>query len=179
MDKYLSLNHLARFILPCTMLKSFGSHRDLHHVPGKLRRKWTLVEASFYRLCTAPLAIVFALLASNCYFVHQAKAQNFFTTGGLNNARDYATAALLNDGEVLVAGGFSSSLGGVAPAELYSPAAGIWTVTGSLNNGRAYHTGMLLTNGEVLVAGGAGDSGILSSAEYIIRQRQPGRSPVR
>ena len=76
-------------------------------------------------------------------------------TGSLNTARDFHTATLLQNGMVLVAGGFDSNGNDSASAELYDPASGTWTATGSLNTARDSHTATLLQNGMVLVAGGS------------------------
>jgi hypothetical protein len=64
------------------------------------------------------------------------------------------TATLLNNGEVLVAGGRTYAPGPLAEAELYNPSTGAWATTGNMNTARAGHTGTLLQNGQVLVAGG-------------------------
>jgi hypothetical protein len=85
-------------------------------------------------------------------------------TGSLNTVRDDDTATLLNNGQVLVAGGDGNS-GYLSSAELYNPATGIWTATGSLNTARDDDTATLLNSGQVLVAGGRGPSGLLASAE--------------
>ena len=66
---------------------------------------------------------------------------------------------------MLIAGGYNSSSGFLASAELYNPATGTFTLTGSLNTARDYHTATLLNNGMVLIAGGTGSSGYLASAE--------------
>jgi hypothetical protein len=78
----------------------------------------------------------------------------FVSTGSLNTARDTHTATLLNDGTVLIAGGFDSNANPLSSAEIYDPVAGTFTLTGSLNIGRAVHTATLLNNGMVLIAGG-------------------------
>jgi N-acetylneuraminic acid mutarotase len=74
----------------------------------------------------------------------------------MSAARRQATATLLPDGEVLVAGGCCTSKGqGLNTSELYNPATGTWTLTGSMNHARYGHTATLLPDGQVLVAGGA------------------------
>lgn len=85
-------------------------------------------------------------------------------TGPLNEARAGDSATLLQDGEVLVAGGAcnglaygcnaGSSLVNQKSAELYDPSTGVWTKTGSMSAGREFQTATLLPNGEVLVTGG-------------------------
>jgi hypothetical protein len=76
-------------------------------------------------------------------------------TGSLNVARLWATATLLPNGKVLVAGGSANGASYLASAELFDPATGKWTITGSLHTGRELHTATLLANGQTLVAAGA------------------------
>jgi hypothetical protein len=86
----------------------------------------------------------------------------FTLTGSMNVARYYHTATLLNNGKVLVVGGY----GGDQTAELYDPSTGTFSTTGNMNVGRSTHTATLLNNGKVLVAGGGyGGSSYLASAE--------------
>jgi hypothetical protein len=83
-------------------------------------------------------------------------------------ARQQASATLLPNGKVLVAGGLAGAgTGGTNRAELYDPSSGTWTATGSMNTGRTRHTATLLPNGKVLVAGGLGSNFpfFLASAE--------------
>jgi Galactose oxidase, central domain/Kelch motif len=84
-------------------------------------------------------------------------------TAPLGTRREFHTATLLPNGEVLVAGG--NGPGFLNSAELYDPTSGTWSPTGSLITARYFHTATLLPNGKVLVAGGNGPSGILNSAE--------------
>jgi hypothetical protein len=75
------------------------------------------------------------------------------TTGSLLSPRIAPAAAPLQDGKVLVAGGFNTS-SILSSAETYDPASGTWKATGSLNFARDYATATTLANGKVLVAGG-------------------------
>jgi hypothetical protein len=79
----------------------------------------------------------------------------FSATGTMSAGRGSATATLLHNGKVLVAGGadFSSSVS-LASAELYDPATGTFSTTGSMTTGRGSHSAALLPNGKVLVATG-------------------------
>jgi Kelch motif/Galactose oxidase, central domain len=91
----------------------------------------------------------------------------FTLTGSLNTARAVATATLLNDGTVLVAGGQNggSETTVFASAELYDPATATFAPTASLNVPRFGQTATLLNNGTVLIAGGSDSAGAIASAE--------------
>ena len=94
-----------------------------------------------------------------------ASSGTFASTGSLNTARYDHTATLLQNGEVLVAGGLDASGNPLASAELYNTAAGKWITTGSMFESRSEFTATLLRNGNVLVAGGANGAGCMADAE--------------
>lgn len=74
-------------------------------------------------------------------------AGSWSPTGPLSIARQAATATLLPDGKVLVAGGLDSMNHAQASAELYDPASGTWSATGSLSSARGAQTATLLSAG--------------------------------
>ena len=82
-------------------------------------------------------------------------------TGSLNTPRFNASAVLLNNGNVLIAGGENIVSGVSTPlasAELYNPSSGLWTTTGAIpvpvNTGMFNSTLTLLSSGKALIAGG-------------------------
>lgn len=79
----------------------------------------------------------------------------FSRTGSMNFPRTNHKTILLDNGLVLaVTGGFTTS-GTAAPAELYNPETGTWTLTGSTAALHENGSATLLANGEVLLAGHA------------------------
>lgn len=85
--------------------------------------------------------------------VRASVAAGLFTfTGSLAGGRYFHTATLLNDGTVLVAGGYLTSP--VSTLELYDPATGTFSSAGVLATPRYGHTATLLPDGTVLIAGG-------------------------
>jgi hypothetical protein len=80
-------------------------------------------------------------------------------------ARAFHTATLLNNGQVLVAGGFGGSVygGPDTTVERFDPTSGTFAGWGDMatydtSGARVYHTATLLQNFQVLLAGGLGDS---------------------
>jgi hypothetical protein len=82
----------------------------------------------------------------------QAGGGGWLSTGSLALPRMLHTATLLDDGRVLVAGGFNVT------SELYDPGTRTWSATGNNLGTRRYHTATKLKTGEVLIAGGGASS---------------------
>jgi hypothetical protein len=78
----------------------------------------------------------------------------FATTGGMVVERKGHAAALLQNDEVLIAGGRNAD-GYLASAELYDPASGTFAATGAMSKARYHPTATVLSNGMVFVAGGS------------------------
>lgn len=90
------------------------------------------------------------------------------TSNSMSSPRLFATATLLPNGEVLVAGGLNGSTTVTSSADLYDPATGKFTATSnSMTTGRFGAAVTLLPNGEVLIAGGANALGAVTSSTDI------------
>jgi Galactose oxidase, central domain/Kelch motif len=90
-----------------------------------------------------------------------SNAHGFHATGDMATKRAAHTATLLQNGKVLIAGGYNDT-DVLATAELFDPAAGTFTTTGVMTTARFSHTATLLPNGTVLVTGGSPNLGDLS-----------------
>ncbi|WP_199520292.1 kelch repeat-containing protein, partial [Kitasatospora sp. MBT63] len=118
-------------------------------------------------------AIVAALLAAAlaiaglAFFAGDTHAAGLwaFTKNDMSAARLHATATVLADGKVLVAGGDDGNEAALDSAEIYDPETGSWNETGSMKQARRDATATLLPDGRVLVAGGRIASFALNSAE--------------
>ena len=84
-----------------------------------------------------------------------ATPDTFVATGSLTTARFGHTATKLNNGKVLIAGGYDAANNSLVSAELYDPITGVWSPTGNLFVARVEHAATLLPNGKVLISGGA------------------------
>ncbi len=74
---------------------------------------------------------------------------NWTLTGSMTVPRASHQAVLLQNGQVLVAGGSNAS-GTLASAELYNPSTGTWAATGSMTAARSSFSMTVLQNGQVL-----------------------------
>ncbi len=89
----------------------------------------------------------------------------FTATGTMITGRQQAfTATLLQNGNVLVAGGVSSGVS-IALTEVYSTSAGTFSATGSLTQPLDGHSATLLANGQVLIAGGISTTTFANASE--------------
>ncbi len=106
---------------------------------------------------------------TNAAEIYDPVANTFsIVTGGMTVPRFNHTATLLTNGDVVVAGGYSScgsSCSAEASTELFDPVAGAFTSGPPEATGLAGHTGTLVANGNVLLIGGINAGVTLASDE--------------
>lgn len=123
------------------------------------------------RRLNALKAVCDSLVGLNCPTAPPPQPSNTWkSVGPMTTERADHTATLLNDGRVLVTGGFKgagNSFTVLASAEIFNPNNNTFTSVGNMTTPRAFHTATLLLDGRVLIAGGNSDvTGTnLSSAE--------------
>ena len=115
----------------------------------------------------------FSVTVTDANSLTATQALSIVVSASLNTSRYKHSATLLNNGQLLVAGGIDCPTAGsctyLNSAELYDPGTSLFANTGTLTTPRSAPA-VLLTNGKVLVAGGyscdgSGNCSSLSSAE--------------
>lgn len=103
--------------------------------------------------------------------IYNTSSGNFAGMYSMTTARFGQTATLLENGNVLIAGGQDQNNNLLSSAEIFDSIKGTFTATGSMNSARRGATATLLPNGKVLITGGVyfptqtGGGTVLASAE--------------
>ena len=102
--------------------------------------------------------------------IYDPEAGVFVPTGNMSAPHYLATATMLNNGNVLVVGGYTiqgPAVVGMRDAEVFLTESNVFSQVGQTNVARLTNTATLLNDGEVLVAGGVnGNSLITASVEF-------------
>jgi N-acetylneuraminic acid mutarotase len=88
-------------------------------------------------------------------------------TGSMSIGRFSFTATMLQNGQVLVAGGDTPGAVVTDTVDIYNPNTGIFTATGNMNKPRVGFSATRLSNGKVLAAGGATDTELATNTAEI------------
>ncbi len=99
--------------------------------------------------------------ATSAAEIYDPATGTFVATSAMPVAAYDSTATLLDNGNVLVAGGISSSGTALSNAEIYNTGTGDWTQVSPMTTASFDASASILGNGEVLIAGG--QTGSMSS----------------
>src|SRR6185369_11441584 len=96
--------------------------------------------------------------------VPEAAAKNFSSLPDMSTTRYGHSMTLLQNGTVLIAGGFNNN-DCLKTAEIYDPETGQIAPARDMKAARMDHTATLLANGKVLITGGRNGAAAVNSAE--------------
>jgi Collagen triple helix repeat (20 copies)/Galactose oxidase, central domain/Kelch motif len=118
--------------------------------------------------CALACAPLFAIVCAPNAWASSAPFFSSAGVGSLTAKREFALAAPLPDGQVLIAGGLNETPSYLSSAELFDPATSTFSSAGlgSMTTARGGAVALALLDGQVLIAGGYNTSSqYLSSAE--------------
>jgi Kelch motif/Galactose oxidase, central domain len=110
-----------------------------------------------------PDLLLASLTAINAAITKAAPSTASTSSPPMAAARGFATATLLPNGKVLIAGGFGTTT--TDASELYDPATNKFSAGPPMSQARGEATATLLPNGKVLIAGGNDGTNALSTTE--------------
>ncbi len=122
------------------------------------------------RVVTSRHPNLFSLTPLNTAETYDPELNALIKTGDMSAPHYLATATILDNGQVLVVGGWTIRgplVVGMRDAELYRPETNLFAQVDRTNVARLTNTATLLGDGEVLIAGGVdGDSKITAAVEF-------------
>ncbi len=108
-----------------------------------------------------------SLTPLNTAEIYDPESNSFIRTGDMGAPHYLATATTLNNGNVLVVGGWTIQgpiVVGMRNAELFEPETNLFSQVGPTNVARLTNTATRLNDGEVLIAGGIADKALVTAA---------------
>jgi hypothetical protein len=119
------------------------------------------------RMMTSRLRNIASLTPLNTAEIYDPESGTFIRTGDMGAPHYLATATLLNNGNVLVVGGWTIRgpiVVGMRDAEVFMPETNLFSQVGQTNVARLTNTATLLNDGEVLIAGGIAEKALVTAA---------------
>ena len=127
------------------------------------------------RMMTSRLRNIASFTPLNTAEVYDPEAGAFIKTGDMSAPHYLATATMLDDGNVLVVGGWlvqGPIVVGMHDAEVYQPETNRFYQAGRTNVARLTNTATLLNDGEVLIAGGVADKALITASVEFYSPKQ-------
>jgi hypothetical protein len=127
------------------------------------------------RRMTSRLSNIASFTPLNTAEIYDPEANAFIRTGDMNAPHYLATATMLDDGNVLVVGGWlvqGPIVVGMHDAEVYQPETNRFYQAGRTNVARLTNTATLLNDGEVLIAGGVADKALITASVEFYSPKQ-------
>ena len=107
--------------------------------------------------------------------IYDPELGTFIRTGDMSAPHYLATATTLDNGNVLVVGGWTIRgpiVVGMRDAEVFMPETNVFSHVGQTNVARLTNTATLLNDGEVLIAGGLADKALVTASVEFYSPRQ-------
>lgn len=126
------------------------------------------------KIMTARLGTIASFAPLKSAEIYDPESGTFIPTGSMQAAHYLATATTLDNGQVLVVGGWliqGPTISGMRDAEVYQPELSSFSHTRTAV-GRLENTATLLDDGEVLLAGGIDANSLVTSAVEFYSPRQ-------
>ena len=127
------------------------------------------------RIMTSRVRNLGSLTPLNTAEIFDPESGTFIKTGDMSAPHYLGTATLLNDGNVLVVGGWRIQgpiVVGMRDAEVYQPETNRFFRAGQTNVARLTNTATLLNDGEVLIAGGVAEKGLITASVEFYSPKQ-------
>ncbi len=127
------------------------------------------------RMMTSRLRNIASLTPLNSAEIYDPESGAFLRTGDMSAPHYLATATMLDDGKVLVVGGFRIQgpiVVGMRDAEVFLPDTNAFSHVGQTSVARLTNTATLLNDGEVMIAGGVADKALITAAVEFYSPKQ-------
>ncbi|HZC46846.1 MAG TPA: kelch repeat-containing protein [Candidatus Acidoferrum sp.] len=108
-----------------------------------------------------------SLTPLNTAEIYDPESNSFVRTGNMSAPHFLPTATILDNGNVLVVGGWTIRgpiVVGMRDAEVYQPSTNLFSRVSLTNVARLTNTATLLKDGEVLIAGGVADKALITAS---------------